>query len=386
MWYFISPKVVFGEDALDYLSEIRGRQALIVTDRVLRRLAAESIAEKLREAGVEVELYDGVEAEPTTSCVARGLEAARRVQPDLIVAVGGGSCIDTAKAIWALYENPELSIEEIAPLAELKLREKARLIAIPTTSGTGSEATWAAVITDPAEHRKMELAHHELIPDIAIVDPRLARSMPPKLTAATGMDVLAHAIEAYVSQWANDFTDGLALKAIELVFSYLPRAYRNPDDMEAREKMHNAATIAGLAFSNSMIGVAHALAHAIGGVFKIPHGEIVGVCLPYTIEYDLPEAEDRLEDIAHHLRLSYVSKREAGLKLADEVRRLLSELRLPSTLAESGVSERELEENMDKLVKLAASSSGTTVNPRIPSHEDYRRLLKYMYEGRRVDF
>lgn len=386
MWYFISPKVVFGEDALDYLSEVKGKRALVVTDKVVRELAAERVAEKLREAGLDIEFYDEVEAEPSTSSVARGLEVARRLQPDLIVAVGGGSCIDTAKAIWALYENPELSIEDIAPLAELKLREKARLIAVPTTSGTGSEATWAAVITDPAEHRKMELAHHELVPDIAVVDPSLAKTMPPKLTAATGMDVLAHAIEAYVSQWANDFTDGLALKAIELVFRYLPRAYRSPDDMEAREKMHNAATIAGLAFSNSMIGVAHALAHSIGGLFKIPHGEAVGMCLPYTIEYDLPEAEDRLEQIAHHLRLSYTSRREAGLKLADEARRLLSEMGLPATLAERGVAESELEENMDKLVKLAMSSGGTTINPRIPSEEDYRKLFRYIYEGRRVDF
>ncbi|OYT51077.1 alcohol dehydrogenase, partial [Candidatus Bathyarchaeota archaeon ex4484_135] len=256
LWEITLPRtIVTGENALEYLEGLGGHKALVITDQVMRSLGIlDRVLERLRKAGLEVEVFDQVEPEPSKRIVMKAVEVARSFEPDWIIGLGGGSCMDVAKAVFVLYERPDVALEDISPLVELGLRKKARLLNIPTTSGTGADVTWAIVITDEEVKRKMELASREVVADITVLDPSLPASMPPRLTADTGIDALTHAIEAYTSQWRNDFSDALALWAIRTIFKYLPRAYENGQDMEAREKLHNAATMAGIAFGNAQIG------------------------------------------------------------------------------------------------------------------------------------
>jgi len=228
MWFFKTPEIVFGEDALFYLEELRGQRAFVITDAQLRRLGlVRRVEEHLRRAGMEVHVFDMVEPNPTVDLVRIGADVIRAFNPDWIVAVGGGSVIDAAKAIWVLFERPDLDPLAISPMEPLGLRRRARLVAIPTTSGTGSEATWAIVLTDPRARRKLGVGSRENMPDIAIVDPAMAMDLPPRLTADTGMDALSHALEGYVSTWRNPFSDAMCLHAARLIFAYLPRAYRD---------------------------------------------------------------------------------------------------------------------------------------------------------------
>jgi len=388
LWEITLPRtIVMGEGALDYLENVGGRRALIITDKTIRSLGIlDRVVEKLRKAGLEVEVFDGVSPEPPREDVMRAVEIARSFGPDLIIGLGGGSCMDVAKAVFVLYERPDVALEDISPLLELGLRKKARLINIPTTSGTGADVTWAIVITDPKEKRKMELASREVVADVSILDPSLPASMPPRLTADTGFDALTHAIEAYVSQWHNDFSDALALWAARTIFRYLPRAYENGQDMEAREKLHNAATMAGIAFGNSQVGIAHAMGHALGATFKVPHGRSVAVFLPYSIEFNARAVPERYADIAEAIGLGPGSPEELALKLADAVRELLKKVGEPLKVADLGISRADYEGKLDLLIDRAMESTGTLTNPREVSREDYARLYEYAYEGRKVDF
>ncbi|MFX1563672.1 MAG: iron-containing alcohol dehydrogenase, partial [Promethearchaeota archaeon] len=236
MWFFHSPRtIVFGENSIDYLEEVEGSRAFIATDKTMVKLGfLDLVTGKLKKAGIEVTHYDGILPEPPDTVVLECAKAMRDFKPDIIVGLGGGSCIDVAKAAWVLYEHPDMSMDDITPLTSIKL-EKATLIAIPTTSGTGSDATWAAVITDTKAHRKMELTHHTLVPFISVLDPALTKTVPPKITAAAGMDALAQAIDPYTCQWRNDFSDALAIHSAKLILEYLPRAFENPEDIEERE-------------------------------------------------------------------------------------------------------------------------------------------------------
>ncbi len=388
MWELTFPRtVVIGEDALEYLREVKGKRVLIVTDKVIHKLDfVEKVADYLKEAGLEVEIFDLVEPEPSVETIVKGAEVARKYAPDWFIGLGGGSCMDAAKAIWALYENPGIEVGDISPLTELGLRRKARLICIPTTSGTGSDANWSTIITDVKEERKLELASREIVADIDILDPELPKSMPPKLVADTGLDVLAHAIEAYVSQWRNDFSDALAIKAIQTVFKYLPTAYRHPEEKEAKEKMHNAATMAGMSFGNSQAGIAHALGHSLGAIFHIPHGRTVDLFLSYSIEYSAREAMGRYADIARAIGIEAKTDEEAVEKLVETVRRLDREMGEPASIREMGISREDFEKRLDDLVARAANSSCTFMNPRVPNLEDTRKLFICAYEGRRVNF
>lgn len=388
MWEITFPRtIVVGEGALSYLEQIKGQRALIITDKTIRSLGiADQVVRLLKQAGLEVQVFDGVEPEPSRRVVEQAVKVARDFGPDVIIGLGGGSCMDVAKAVFALYERPDLTLDEIVPLVELGLRKKAKLINIPTTSGTGADVTWAVVITDEAEELKMELASREIVADVAILDPRLPSSMPPRLTADTGLDALTHAIEAYASKWHNDFSDALALWAIRAIFTYLPRAYRNGSDMEAREKLHNAATMAGLAFSNSQIGAAHAMGHALGALFKIPHGRSVAVFLPYTIEYNARVAASRYAEIADALGLGGRASEEKARRLAEAVRQLLADVGEPLKVADLGISQADYEAKLEALVDRAMSSTGTVANPRELGRSDYARLFTYAYEGRHVDF
>jgi len=399
MWYFVSPEIVFGEGALDALDELEGRRALIVTDTTLVQLGlVDKVEAHLDKAGIEAHVFDAVEPDPSVQTVRRGVQAAQEYEPDWIVGLGGGSPMDAAKAIWVLYERPDLEPGEISPFIHLGLRRKARLITIPTTSGTGAEVTWAIVLTDAEEQRKMGLGNRENVADVAIVDPEMAAGMPPQLTADTGLDALTHAIEGYICTWHTDLTDGLCLSAARLVFEYLPRAVAaahsagsgQGSDMEARERMHNAATCAGLGFGNSMASLAHAMGHALGAVFHVPHGRAVSIFLPYTIEFAAREAPERFAELSALVGqpqgLPLHRDEEGARALAGRIRDLCREVSNPTSVAGAGVERAAYEAHLDKLIDDAFNDTQMITAVRAPSYDELRQLFLCAYEGEAVDF
>lgn len=387
MWHFVSPGIVFGDGALDALDELRGERALVVTDATLVELGlVERVKAHLDKAGIDVHVFDAVEPDPSVQTVRQGAEVAQDVAPDWIVGLGGGSPMDAAKALWVLYERPDLEPAEINPFIDLGLRQKARLITIPTTSGTGAEVTWGIVLTDTEEQRKMGLGNRENVADIAIVDPAMAAGMPPRLTADTGLDALTHAVEGYTCTWHTDVTDGLCVKAARDIFRYLPRAVEDGSDMEAREKMHNAATCAGLGFGNAMASMAHAMGHALGATFNIPHGRAVGVSLPYTVEFAARDAPQRFADLAARLDVLGADGEEGARALAESIRDLCSQIGNPTSVAELGVERPAYEAELDKLMDDAFNDTQMVTAARSPSYEELRQLFLYVYEGCLVDF
>jgi alcohol dehydrogenase class IV len=388
MWYFRSPEIVFGPDSLDHLTHLSGHRAFIVTDPVMVELGfAQIVVEKLTQANIDSQLFTDVKAEPSIELVRQGATSMTTYHPDWVVGLGGGSVIDAAKAMWILYENPNVDILAVNPFEPLNLRQKARLLAISATSGTGAEATWAIVLTDPADQRKVAIGSPENLPDVAIVDPSMAATMPPQLSADTGMDALTHAIEGYTSTWHNDFSDGLCLKAMQLVFEYLPQAVSNPNDMLAREKMHNAATIAGLGFINSMCSLAHALGHSLGGVFGLPHGRAVGLFLPYTIQFNAnkPESDPRYWELARFLQLPAASPAEGTASLVRAIQRLAADAGQPQTLQQAlDVSPQTFEAALDVLVNHAENDTQIITAVRSPDSQDVMRLFMDAYYGREI--
>ena len=309
--------------------------------------------------------------------------------PDWIVGLGGGSAMDAAKAMWVLYERPDVKPEEIegvALLGRLGIGAKARLVAIPTTAGTGAEATWQFVLADKVAGRKASTGARENMPTLAIVDPALTAGLPPRITADTGIDVLTHAVEAYVSAWHNDFTDGPSLKAIELVFAHLPVAVADGSNMQARTEMAIAATLGGLAWGNSWVGLAHAMGHALNAVFHQPHGRCVGTYLPYAIEFSAHGAGTRYRDIAALLHLPATDELSAGQAVASATRDLLRRIGQPTTVAEMGIEEVEHEAALERLCDLGENDLAMPPAIRVPSHEEILSLYRYAYGGHRVDF
>jgi alcohol dehydrogenase class IV len=387
MWYFNSPLIVFGEEALSELASIEGHRAFIVTDANIARLGyVDMVGEKLTAAGLQYQVFAEVEPDPSLETVKRGAELMRQYEPDWIVGLGGGSSMDAAKAMWVLYEHPEMVPEEINPVVPLKLRQKARLITIPTTSGTGADVTWAIVLTDTAEQRKLALGSRENMADMAIVDPVLVSGLPPQIAGDTGMDVLTHAVEGYTTSWHNDFCDGLCLKAIQLVFDYLPRSVADGNDKEARERMHNAATIAGLGFGNSLAAMAHALGHSLGAAFHTAHGRAVGLMLPYTIEFTGEAMAERYADIARLVGVGCTAPQEAPPLLAQKIRELARSIRQPLSLREIGISAEQFEAALPKLVENAESDATLVTSARIPGSGEVQRLYRYIFAGTPVDF
>ncbi|MEA3374892.1 MAG: iron-containing alcohol dehydrogenase [Chloroflexota bacterium] len=387
MWHFVSPKIVFGEGALGGLDEVSGRRALVVTDTVLVKLGlVERVAFHLGGAGMEIHTFDQVEPDPGVETVLKGVALAQEIEPDWIVGVGGGSPMDAAKAIWVLYERPDLEPAEINPFVELGLRQKARLITIPTTSGTGAEVTWAIVLTDPVEQRKMGLGNRENVADLAIVDPVMAAGMPPRLTADTGLDALTHAIEGYACTWHTDLTDGLCAKAARDVMRYLSRAVEDGSDREARERMHNAATCAGLGFGNALASLAHALGHALGASFHVPHGRAVGLFLPCTIEFAAKGAAERFADLARLLGCAGEGAEDSARALAAAVRSLADEIGSPRGIADLGIDREAFEGKMEKLVDDAFNDTQMVTAPRCPTYAELRQLFLYAFDGQGVDF
>jgi alcohol dehydrogenase class IV len=387
MWYFVSPQIVFGEGALDAIDELKGRCALVVTDSPLVELGlVEKVKAHLDRAGIEMHVFDGVEPDPSVQTVRRGAEVALDVAPDWIIGLGGGSPMDAAKAIWVLYERPDIEPAAINPFEGLGLRQKAHLITIPTTSGTGAEVTWAIVLTDTEEQRKMGLGNRENAADIAIVDPVMAAGMPPQLTADTGLDALTHAVEGYTCSWHTDLSDGLCVKAARLVFENLPRAVADGSDMAARECMHNAATCAGLGFGNAMAAIAHSMGHVLGSVFHVPHGRAVGLCLSYTIEFAARTAPERFAQMAAVLGISQAGGEEGALALAARIRDLSREIGNPTCLSETGVTREAYEAQLEKLVDDAFNDTQVVAAARMPSFEEMEQLFVCAYDGGPADF
>ena len=326
-------------------------------------------------------------------------------KPDVIIAIGGGSPMDAAKGMWLFYEHPEADIEGLKlKFMDIrkrtykfpKLGEKAKMVAIPTTSGTGSEVTSFAVITDKEKDRKYPLADYELTPDVAIVDPDLVMSLPKSVTADTGMDVLTHALESYVSNMASDYTDGLAEKAVELVMNYLEKAYNDGSDKFAREKMHNASTIAGMAFTNAFLGISHSIAHKIGAEFHLPHGRINAILLPYVVKYNgskpskfvsFPKyeyyiADEKYSKLAKKLGLKADTVEEGVNSLVEKIKGLNESLNIPKSFKEAGIDEKEFLAKIDILADRAFEDQCTTANPRVPLVSEIKQILLDSYYGK----
>ena len=387
MWFFDSPHIVFGEDALAHLEQLTGRLAFIVTDNNLAKLGLlQRVQQHLENARIPVQVFDCVEPEPSLQTVKTCAAQMARHQPDWIIGLGGGSCLDAAKAAWLLYERPDVDPAAINPFDHFGLRAKAKLITIPTTSGTGSEATWYVVLTDTEEQRKLGMGSRELLPDLTIVDPALVMSLPPALTADTGLDALTHAIEGYCSTWRNDFADGLCLQAAKLIFEYLPRAYANGADAEAREHMHNAATMAGLGFGNSQATLAHAMGHALGAMFHVPHGRAVALFLPYTIEFTANVGGSRYFEIARVLGLLAADDRSGAASVVAALRDLQRVVHQPMSLHELGIEREVFERALDELVAKAETDTQLVTSPRLPETAELRRLFERAFAGTPVDF
>lgn len=368
-WFKVPPKIYFEKHATQYLAKMPNiSRAFIVTDPGMVKLGyVDKVLYYLRKRPdyVHYEIFSEVEPDPSIETVMKGADMMHAFQPDVIIALGGGSAMDAAKAMWLFYEHPNTDFNGLKQkfldirkrvFKYPKLGQKAQFVAIPTTSGTGSEVTSFAVITDKKNNVKYPLADYELTPDVAIVDPQFVMTMPKHITADTGMDVLTHAIEAYVSNMANDYTDGLALKAIQLVFEYLPRAYKNGNDEVAREKMHNASTIAGMAFANAFLGINHSLAHKLGAEFHIPHGRANTILMPHVIRYNAQKpkkftafpkyehfvADQRYAQIARLLGLPAKTTEEGVESLVQAIIKLAKELDMPLSIAATGVKKKSL--------------------------------------------
>ncbi len=388
MWFFNSPQIIFGEQSLSYLERLEGERATVITDANLVRLGLVERVCAALPPDMQVLVFDRIEPDPCLETVRQGAQALQDFQPEWIIALGGGSVMDAAKGIWVLYEHPEIEPEAINPVEDLHMRTKARLVAIPTTTGTGSEATWAVILTDKAERRKLGLGNRELIPDLAILDPELVKGLPPRLSADTGLDALTHAIEGFTSTWHNDFSDGLCLKAAQMIFQYLPQVHHGEADLDAISHLQNAATIAGLGFGNAMAALAHGMGHALGGVFHIPHGRAVALCLPYTIEYAVrgEPGSTRYTELAHFLGLSAGTEQQAAESLAEAVRELERQVGQPLSLEECGLTRAQLEADLDLLVQNALSDTQSIMHTRVPEWEDLERLFLACFHGSQVDF
>ena len=390
---FTLPRDLYhGPHALEALKTLPGKRAMIcVGGGSMKRFGFLDRAETyLKEAGMEVELFEGIEPDPSVETVMKGAAAMEKFQPDWIVAIGGGSPIDAAKAMWAFYEHPDTTFEDlIVPFNFPKLRTKAHFCAIPTTSGTATEVTAFSVITDYSKGIKYPLADFEITPDVAILDPVLVASLPAKQVAYTGMDALTHAIEAYVSTLNSPFTDPLAIKAIEMVLDFLPASYNGNQD--AREQMHYAQCLAGQAFSNALLGIVHSMAHKTGAAFStghIPHGCANAIYLPYVIKYNAhePEAKRRYADIARRVGLGGTSEESQVNALCEKIKEFNRTLNIPSTLKEFGIDEAEFKSKVAEIAANAVGDACTGSNPRSITPEQMEKVASNVSLWGEIDF
>ena len=397
MGRFTLPRDLYhGKGSLEELKNLKGKKAIVVVGGgSMKRFGfLDRAVGYLKEAGMEVKLFEGVEPDPSVTTVMKGAEAMREFQPDWIVSMGGGSPIDAAKAMWAFYEYPDCTFEQlITPFSFPTLRTKARFCAIPT------EVTAFSVITDYDKGIKYPLADFNITPDVAIVDPDLAETMPPKLTAHTGMDAMTHAIEAYVSTLHCNYTDPLALHAIKMIHNDLKKSYDG--DMQARDRMHDAQCLAGMAFSNALLGIVHSMAHKTGAAFSgghIIHGAANAMYLPKVIKYNskVPEAAERYAEIARFIDLKGETTEELVDALIAELRSMNKQLNIPLAIKNYGeggvladksiIDEKEFNDKLSEVAANAIGDACTGSNPRQPSQEDMEKLLLAVYYDREIDF
>ena len=410
-WFKVPEKIYFEAGSIAYLEKMPDiERAFIVTDPGMVKLGyVDKILYHLRnrQKYVHSEIFSEVESDPSFDTIMKGVEAMKNFRPDVIIALGGGSPIDAAKGMWLFYEYPDADPEGLRlKFMDIrkrtykfpKLGTKCKMVAIPTTSGTGSEVTSFAVITDKKQNKKYPLADYELTPDVAIVDPDLVMSLPKSVTADTGMDVLTHALEAYVSNMASDYTDGLAEKAVELVINYLEKAYDDGTDKLAREKMHNASTIAGMAFTNAFLGVNHSIAHKVGAEFHLPHGRINAILLPYVVRYNSTKptkfvsfpkyeyfvADEKYYKMAKRVGLKAKNKEEGIDSLIQKIKEMNEHMNIPKSFKDAGIDENEFLSKVDMLADRAFEDQCTTANPRVPLVSEIKQILLDSYYGKDV--
>lgn len=388
MQRFTIPRdLYFGEDAVDYLKNAKGSKAIIVigSERLIKDGTVPKVKENLKEANIETRVFCGVENDPSVETVRKGVEMMNEFNPDLIIGIGGGSPIDAAKAMWIFYEYPEFTFEEAAkPFNLPELRQKAKFIAIPTTSGTATEVTSFSVITDNETGVKYPIADYNITPDIAIVDTNLVQTMPKSLVANTGMDALTHAIEAYVSNARNPITDALAMKSIEMVVANLYDSFEGKN--QARKDMHIAQNLAGMAFSNAILGIVHSMAHKTGKIFDIPHGLANAIYLPAAIQFNAKTAKYAYADIARRLGLVGNTEDELVESLVKLVKDLRDKMGMANSLKEFGISEEMFRENLDSISETSVADPCTGTNPREISVEEMKNLFEAVYYGEDVNF
>ncbi|WP_026525257.1 iron-containing alcohol dehydrogenase [Butyrivibrio sp. MB2005] len=402
---FTLPRDIYhGKGALEALKTFEGKRAIVCTGggSMKRGGFLQKVEDYLKEAGMEVELFEGIEPDPSVETVMKGAEAMQKFQPDWIVAIGGGSPIDAAKAMWIKYEYPDTTFEDMCKVFGLpKLRTKAKFCAISSTSGTATEVTAFSIITDYQKGIKFPIADFEITPDVAIVDPELAHTMPKKLVAHTGMDAMTHAVEAYVSTANCDYTDPLAIHAIEMIMDNLVKSYN--EDMDARDAMHNAQCLAGMAFSNALLGIVHSMAHKTGAVFAdlgshIIHGAANAMYLPKVVAFNAkdPVAKKRYGVIADYMHLGGSNDDEKVKLLIDYLRKMNDDLNIPHSINHYGADGLPAEQGfvpedvfLERLHDIAANAildACTGSNPRQPSQEEMEKLLKCCYYDTEVDF
>ncbi|MEJ8555251.1 bifunctional acetaldehyde-CoA/alcohol dehydrogenase [Tepidibacter sp. Z1-5] len=405
-WFKVPDKIYHEFGSVQYLTKMQDvNRVVIVTDKIMSELGyVDKVMYHLRKRmnHVAIEVFNNVEPDPSVETVMSGANLMKSFKPDTIIALGGGSAMDAAKGMWLFYEHPDVDFEGLKlkfldirkrTFKFPKLGNKAKMVAIPTTSGTGSEVTAFSVITDKKNNVKYPLADYELTPNVAILDPSFVMTVPAAVTADTGLDVLTHAIEAYVSVMATDFTDALAIKAIQLVFEYLPKAYVNGKDKEAREKMHNASCMAGMAFTNAFLGINHSLAHKLGGEFHISHGRANAILLPHVVKYNsikptklaaFPKykefvADRKYAEIAKALDLKANTVEEGVNSLIEAIKGLMKQVNIPMTIKECGIDEKEYLSKLEELADRAFEDQCTPANPKLPLVSDLVEIYKKSY-------
>lgn len=390
MWTFSCPFIAYGDNALEYLEQISGEKALIVTDKNIVKLGlVKRVTDQLDAKGMAWEIFDEIEPEPSLITIKKGGIAVNRYQPQWVIGVGGGSCMDAAKAIILMLARPDLEPDAFIASDTYNFRAKARLMAIPTTSGTGSEATWAIVLTDTVYQRKVGLGTTECMPDVAILDPEMVTGMPPQITADTGMDVLCHGIEGYTSTWGTSLSAGPGLIAVRRVFENLDKAYQDGNNLAARKEMMYAATLAGMSFGNSMAGLGHSTGHALGAIFHVPHGRAVGLFLPYTMEYLIngsPEATTMFAEIARFCGIELGNDQECAKALVARIRILAGAINQPRSVRECGIDQAAYKAAIPDLVDRAVNEVMTITVSRVPEEQDLEKMFLYAYEGKSIDF
>jgi len=378
-------QIYFGDGSLERLSQLNCKRVFIVTDPFMVKSGAiNKITDEVSKGNAEYEVFSDIVPDPPIEVVVQGIEVMMKFNPEVVIALGGGSAIDAAKAICSFSSKVQERTD-----CGVKSNNKIKFIAIPTTSGTGSEVTSFSVITDKSKNIKYPIVSDELLPDEAILDAQLVSTVPNFITADTGMDVLTHAIEAYVSTKATDYTDAFAEKAIKLVFENLIRAYKNGNDIEARKKMHNASCMAGIGFNNASLGLNHGMAHIVGGKFHISHGRTNAILLPYVIEYNadikgysstsFTEAAIRYCEISKILGLPSSNVRQGVKSLIAAINKLLKEFKIPTSLSETGINPGDFKKEVVVMSKIAIEDRCTETNPRIPKQEEIVALFEKVF-------